>query len=383
MRSRSLCSSVALGMVMVLPSWQSIASPQPEPTKAAVQVTELVSGLRNPWALAFLPDGQMLITEKSGNLRVLNAEGQLSEPLDGTPEVADKGQGGLLDVVLSPSFEQDRFVYLSYAESDGKHAGTVVGRGRLAKDLTSLEAFTPFFHQEPKLSTGHHFGNRMVFAPDGMLYVALGENNQRSSSQDLDKLQGKIARLHPDGAIPDDNPFVGHLEARPEIWSYGHRNPQGMALNPWSGQLWAHEHGPRGGDEVNLIKSGRNYGWPLATYGINYTGFAIPEAKGQVLSGTEPPLFWWKRSPAISGMAFYDADRFPQWQHSLFIGALRDKALIRLTLDGDTVVAEERLLQERNERIRDVRQGPDGYVYVLTDSSNGSLLRIAPIDSDK
>lgn len=264
----------------------------------------------------------------------------------------------------------------------GVHAlAQQVGRGRLSADATALEDFRVLFRQAPKLSQGLHFGSRLVFDGKGHLFISLGENNQRPTAQELDKLQGKVVRLTVDGAVPPDNPFVGKAGARPEIWSYGHRNPQGMALNPWSGALWEHEHGPRGGDEINLVQPGKNYGWPLATYGINYSGQPIPEAKGETLPGMESPLYWWAKSPAISGMAFYDADRFPAWRHSLFIGALADQDLIRLTLDGDKVVAEERLLGERRARIRDVRQGPDGYVYVLTDASPGELLRLAPAQS--
>jgi glucose/arabinose dehydrogenase len=292
-----------------------------------------------------------------------------------------RGQGGLLDVALSPDFAKDRYVYLSYAESDGSKSGTAVGRGRLSADGAALEDFRVLFRQEPKLSSGLHYGSRLVFDRKGYLYISLGENNQRPTAQELGKLQGKVVRLKADGSVPPDNPFVGQAGARPEIWSYGHRNPQGMALNPWSGELWENEHGPRGGDEINLIRPGRNYGWPLATYGINYSGQPIPEAKGETLPGMEPPLYWWPRSPAISGMAFYDADRFPAWRNSVFIGALADQNLIRLTLDGDRVVAQERLLDDRKRRIRDVRQGPDGYVYVLTDASPGELLRVAPAES--
>ena len=368
-----------LGCTLAVSMGAALAAPQaPEPTQAEVDVTEVATGLNHPWALVFLPDGSMLITERSGTLRRLDPQMRLSEPLSGLPEVAVRGQGGLLDIALSPSFAEDRWVYLSYAESDGKKMGTAMGRGRLSEDASRLDDFSVLFRQEPKLSTGHHFGSRIVFAPDGFLYLALGENNQRATAQDLDKLQGKVVRLHPDGRIPDDNPFVGDKEARPEIWSYGHRNPQGFALNPWTQELWLHEHGPRGGDEINHVQAGLNYGWPLATYGINYTGFSIPEAEGTTVEGTEPPLLWWKRSPAISGMAFYNAERFTQWNASLFIGALRSQELIRLTLDGDKVLAEERLLHDRGDRIRDVRVGPDGYVYVLTDSPNGALLRLGP-----
>ena len=344
-----------------------------------LQLTEVVGGLEHPWALAFLPEGQgYLISERPGRLRLLDAQGRLHPPLGGVPAVFARGQGGLLDIALSPGFATDRLVYLSYAEADdeGQRAGTAVGRGRLKEDLSALEGFRVIFRQLPKLSEGIHFGSRMAFGADGQLYVSLGENNQRATAQQLDKLQGKLVRLQPGGGVPADNPFVGREGVRPEIWSYGHRNPQGLALNPWSGRLWLHEHGPRGGDEINIPKAGRNYGWPKATHGINYSFLPIPEAEGATVAGTEPPHHVWEKSPAISGMAFYSAERFPAWQHSLFIGALAGQALIRLQLQGDQVVHEERLLQDRGWRIRDVRQGPDGFLYLLTDAPDGKLVRL-------
>ncbi|NMY43000.1 PQQ-dependent sugar dehydrogenase [Pseudomonas sp. WS 5013] len=344
-----------------------------------LQLTEVAAGLEHPWALAFLPEGQgYLISERPGRLRLLDAQGRLHPPLGGVPAVFARGQGGLLDIALSPGFATDRLVYLSYAEADdeGQRAGTAVGRGRLKEDLSALEGFRVIFRQLPKLSEGIHFGSRMAFGADGQLYVSLGENNQRATAQQLDKLQGKLVRLQPGGGVPADNPFVGREGVRPEIWSYGHRNPQGLALNPWSGRLWLHEHGPRGGDEINIPKAGRNYGWPKATHGINYSFLPIPEAEGATVAGTEPPHHVWEKSPAISGMAFYSAERFPAWQHSLFIGALAGQALIRLQLQGDQVVHEERLLQDRGWRIRDVRQGPDGFLYLLTDAPDGKLVRL-------
>ena len=346
--------------------------------QGVLSVTVLLKDLQHPWSMAFLPAQQgLLITERPGRLRLLDAQGVLSAPLSGVPPVYAQGQGGLLDVVLSPDFAQDRWVYLAYAEAgeDGQ-AGTAVGRGRLAADNSGLEDFAVIFRQQPKLSSGAHFGGRLVFDGDGYLFITLGDNNQRPTAQDLDKLQGKVVRLHADGRVPADNPFVGQAGVRQEIWSYGHRNPQGAALNPRTGQLWTHEHGPRGGDEINIPLAGKNYGWPLATHGVNYSLLAIPEAQGKRVDGTEPPHHVWAKSPAISGMAFYDAERFAPWQNSLFIGALAGQALLRLQLDGDRVVQEERLLQERNARIRDVRQGPDGYLYVLTDAANGQLLRL-------
>lgn len=356
------------------------AEPRQFPSEqGSITATPIVSGLDHPWAVAFLPDKQgFLVTERPGALRFVSADGKLSAPLSGVPQVWAKGQGGLLDVVLSPDFKQDRMVYLSYAEGGGKGgtAGTAVGRGRLSEDLSGLKDFQVILRQEPKLSTSNHFGSRLVFDRDGYLFVTLGENNDRPTAQDLDKLQGKVVRIYPDGRVPDDNPFVGQPGARPEIWSYGQRNPQGAALNPWTGTLWEHEHGPRGGDEINIIERGKNYGWPLATHGINYSLLPIPEAQGKTAEGTVGPHHVWEKSPAISGMAFYDADRFQAWQHNLFIGALASQELIRLQIDGDKVVHEERLLGELKARIRDVRQGPDGFLYVLTDEADGVLYQV-------
>ncbi|MGC5698718.1 PQQ-dependent sugar dehydrogenase [Pseudomonas sp. NFXW11] len=372
----TLCAGALLGQV--LPA--AAANLQTFPSEQGnLRLTPLAQGLNHPWALAFLPDRQgLLVTERAGNLRLLGADGKLSAPLGGVPQVWAQGQGGLLDVALSPDFKQDRLVYLSYAEGGGQGgtAGTAVGRGRLAKDLGSLEDFQVIFRQEPKLSTGNHFGSRLVFDRDGYLFITLGENNNRPTAQDLDKLQGKVVRLYPDGRVPDDNPFVGQPGVRPEIWSYGQRNPQGAALNPWSGTLWEIEHGPKGGDELNIIERGKNYGWPLATHGIDYSGQPISEAVGQTAPGTVAPHHVWEKSPGISGMAFYDADRFKPWQHNLFIGALASRELIRLQFDGDRVVHEERLLGDLKARIRDVRQGPDGYLYILTDEDQGVLYKI-------
>ncbi|WP_439889172.1 PQQ-dependent sugar dehydrogenase [Pseudomonas sp. MBLB4123] len=376
MPARSALVLLALAAALLLPA-AALGREYPS-ERGIVQVEELLSGLEHPWALAFLPERQgLLLTERPGRLRLFDADGRLSAPIQGVPTVYARGQGGLLDVALSPDFATDRWVYLAYAEAGAqRRAGTAVGRGRLSADRRRLEDFEVIFRQLPKLSTGVHFGARLVFDRQGYLFIALGENNQRPTAQHLDKLQGKVVRLRPDGRVPDDNPFVDRAGARPEIWSYGHRNPQGAALNPWSGQLWVHEHGPRGGDEINIPRAGRNYGWPLATHGVNYSFLPIPEAQGETVAGTEPPHHVWEKSPAISGMAFYDGQRFPAWRHSLFIGALAGRVLLRLELDGDRVSHEERLLEALDARIRDVRQGPDGYLYVLTDSENGRLLRL-------
>ena len=372
----ALCASAMLTATLpvLAASAQEMKSEQ-----GTLEVTSIAKGLEHPWSVAFLPDRQgMLVTERPGNLRLVSPQGKVSSPISGVPKVWAKGQGGLLDVVLSPDFKQDRLIYLSYAEGGGQgdKAGTAVGRGRLSEDLTNLKDFTVIFRQEPKLSVGNHFGSRLVFDRDGYLFITLGENNDRPTAQDLDKLQGKVVRIYPDGKVPDDNPFVGHSGVRPEIWSYGVRNPQGAALNPWTGTLWENEHGPRGGDELNVIERGKNYGWPLATHGINYSGLPIPEAQGKTTEGTVGPRHFWEKSPGLSGMAFYDGDRFKAWQHNVFIGALVTQELIRLQFDGDKVVHEERLLGELNKRIRDVRQGPDGYLYVLTDEEDGGLYKV-------
>lgn len=355
-------------------------APYTYPESSALKVEVLQTKLDHPWSLAFLPDNRgILVTLRGGQLRLWQPGEGLSDPLTGVPKVWAQGQGGLLDVVLAPDFERSRRVWLSFAEADheGK-AGTAVGYGRLSDDLKHLQGFQTVFRQMPKLSTGNHFGGRMVFDGKGYLFIGLGENNQRSTAQDLDKLQGKVVRLTDEGKMPPDNPFVNRTDARPEIWSYGIRNPQGMAMNPWSDALWLNEHGPRGGDEINIPEKGKNYGWPIATWGINYSGLKIPEAKGEIVEGTEQPVFYWEKSPAVSGMAFYDRDTFAQWQHKLFIGALKDQDVIVLSVKGNQVTEDGRILRERGQRIRDVRVGPDGYLYVLTDESDGQLLKVSP-----
>jgi len=372
-----------LAAAALLPLLAHAAAEQQFPTEQGqITVSTVADGLRNPWALAFLPGGKdMLVTERPGNLRLVNAEGKVGPPINGVPKVWAEGQGGLLDVVLSPEFAKDRTLYLSYAEAgnDGK-AGTAVGRGQLSEDRARLENFNVIFRQQPKLSVGNHFGSRLVFDRNGYLFIALGENNQRPTAQDLDKLQGKIVRILPDGEVPKDNPFVGKNNVRPEIWSFGHRNQQGAALNPWTGKLWTHEHGPRGGDEINIPQAGKNYGWPIATHGINYSMLPIPEAKGEHVDGMVDPHHVWEKSPGISGMAFYDGPTFKAWDHNLFIGALATQELIRLQLEGDKIVHEERLLGDLKARIRDVRVGPDGYLYVLTDDKDGLLLKVGLSD---
>lgn len=336
----------------------------------------VATGLVNPWSLAFLPDGRMLVTERPGRLRYVSKSGELSAPISGVPAVFATGQGGLLDVALSPDFAKDSMIYLSYAEAaeDGEHGGTAVARGRLQGN--ALVGVKRIYQQQPKLSTGAHFGSRLVFDGKGHLFITQGENNQRPLAQDLTKLQGKLVRLNLDGGIPDDNPFVGREDARPEIYSYGHRNMQGAAINPRSKVLWTSEHGPRGGDELNIPQASRNYGWPIITYGINYSGLKIPEAIGTTKEGMEQPVHYWAKSPGLSGMAFATAKS--AWQGNLFQGSLAERNLIRLELDGDKVGHEERLLTDMAQRVRDVREGPDGAIYVLTDETDGKLLKLTP-----
>lgn len=363
---------------------RSVQDPSPAAQTSEKQdfsVSEQVVGLDHPWSLAFLPGGGMLVTERPGRLRRIGADGSVSAPIRGLPDIFVDGQAGLLDVALSPRYAQDGWVYLAFAEPNfrGNKAGTAVVRGKLSGD--GLIDTAVVYRQEPKLSHGTHVGARLVFDDAGNLFVTHGDNRVgAATAQELDKLSGKIVRIRPDGSVPADNPFVSKAGARGEIWSYGHRNVQGAALHPVTRQLWATEHGPMGGDELNLPKAGLNYGWPVITHGVDYSGRPVPGSTGSAAPGMEPPHHVWKVSPGLSGMAFYTGDALPGWKGNLFLGALASKALIRLELDGDRVVHEERLLGDRNQRIRDVRQGPEGTLYVLVDAPapDGKLLKIAP-----
>ena len=342
-----------------------------------LEITTVASGLVNPWALAFLTDGRMLVTERPGRMRIVSSEGQLSPPLKGVPEVWASGQGGLLDVVTDQGFAQNRTIFFCYAERSGGGGRTAIARAKLNDGSGRLDELKIIFRQEGPLSSGNHYGCRIAQASDGNLFVALGEHySGRDEAQKLGNHLGKIIRITPDGAAPVDNPYLGRDGAKPEIWSYGHRNEQGLAINPASGELWATEHGPRGGDEVNIIGKGKNYGWPVIGYGIDYSGAKIHDATAK--DGMEQPIKNWVPSIAPSGMAFYTAKLFPKWTGSLFTGALAGKMLVRLSLDGNKVTGEERLLQNLNERIRDVRQGPDGALWLLTDNSAGRILRVSP-----
>ncbi len=357
------------------------ATPAPAPAGSApasaaqggLEVTTVAQGLEHPWGLAFLPDGRMLVTERPGRLRIVSADGALSAPLAGVPEVAAKGQGGLLDVAIDPDFGTDPWVYLSFSEPGKGGSGTSVARGRLSGE--SLVDVAVIFRQEPKLESGQHFGSRLVFDREGRLYVTSGDRGDWDNPQRLDRGQGKIFRINRDGSIPADNPFVGRDDAIPAVWSYGHRNVQGAALHPGTGRLWQTEHGARGGDEINIPAAGLNYGWPVITLGVNYSGQPIGSGAKEA-PGMEQPIHSWTPSIAPSGLAFYTSDRFPAWKDSLFVGALVFQRIVRLQLDGDTVVSEEPLLVDLGERIRDVRAGPDGYLYLLTDDAKGKLLRV-------
>lgn len=355
---------------------QAPRSPTPTSVPGVVRAETVGRGLERPWALAFLPDGRMLVTERPGRLRMVGKDGNISAPLAGVPAVQARGQGGLLDVTLDPRFGENRLIYLSYAEpGDGGTAGTAVARGRFGED--GLESVRVLYQQRPKVSGSSHFGSRLVFARDGTLFVTQGERySYRDGAQDLASGLGKIVRIHPDGTVPADNPFVGRAGVLPEIWSYGHRNVQGAALHPETGRLWIVEHGPRGGDELNRPEAGKNYGWPVITYGREYWGPKIGE--GTAKPGMEQPLYYWDPVIAPSGLLFYTGDGIPDWKGSLLIGSLRPGLLVRLRLANGRVVQEDRYLGDLDERIRDVRQGPDGFPYLLTDRDDGRILRVVP-----
>ncbi len=350
-------------------------SPTPSYTAGVVSVETVAGGLENPWGMAFLPDGRMLVTERPGRLRIVTGDGKLSAPLTGVPAVYARGQGGLLDVEIDPDFASNRLVYLTYAEPGPDGAGTSAARGRLTD--AGLSDVQVIYRQRPKVEGGGHYGSRLVFATDGALFITQGDRmDYRERAQDLTMGMGKIVRIHPDGRIPIDNPFIDHATAQKEIWSYGHRNVQGAARHPETGQLWTVEHGARGGDELNHPEPGLNYGWPVITYGRDYSGFRIGE--GNVKSGMEQPVYYWDPVIAPSGMAFYTGDRYAGWAGSILIGSLSPGGLVRLTLADGRVTEETRYLGEIRERIRDVVQGPDGFVYLLTDSRAGRVLRVVP-----
>jgi glucose/arabinose dehydrogenase len=380
--ARSLFAPLALLALAACGSAQAPAqgpaqrSPTPASTPGVVRTETVAEGLENPWALAFLPDGRILVTERPGRLRIVERDGRLSAPLAGVPAVHARNQGGLLDVAVDPRFGENRLVYLSYAEpaEDGT-AGTAVARGTLG--AAGLENVQVIYRQRPKLRGDGHFGSRLVFRRDGTLWITQGDRQgYRERAQDLSQGMGKIMRVNADGTVPRDNPFVGREGAQPEIWSYGHRNVQAAAIHPETGELWTVEHGARGGDELNNPQAGRNYGWPVITYGRDYSGMSIGE--GVAKEGMEQPVYYWDPVIAPSGMAFYTGDMYPGWKGSILIGSMSPGALVRLTMEGGRVAREERYLGELRERIRDVQQGPDGHIYVVTDNAKGRVLRVVP-----
>ena len=342
--------------------------------KAAYRLATLSRDLEQPWSIAFLPDGRLLITERPGRLRLFS-NGRLERtPLGGVPKVYASNQGGLLDVCLHPEFVRNRVLYLSYSAEGAGGGATVVARAEFTDG--GLRGVTPIFEALPRTSGGLHFGSRIAFDRDGLMYVTTGERYQMRRAQDLGDLGGKVIRLRDDGSVPSDNPFVGRPGARPEIFSYGHRNPQGLAMNPETGRMWLVEHGPRGGDELNLLTSGANYGWPIVTHGIDYSGAKISDHKS--LPGLQDPVRVWVPSISPSGLCFYTGQRFPGWRGSVFTGALSNEALFRIELDGERYRGEERLLAGRLPYIRDVRQGPDGLLYLVTHVNDGGLFRVEP-----
>lgn len=346
-------------------------------------VVTVAKGLANPWGITFLPDGNILVTERAGRLRIVSADGTLSAPVTGLPEMVVAKQGGLLDVALDPDFAQNNLIYWSYAQPrPNNQTNTAVARGRLVRNGNQprVENVQVIFEQAPSMESQLHYGGRLVFARDGTLFVTLGERSivpGRMQAQDLGGLLGKIVRINRDGTIPADNPFVGRAGVRPEIWSYGHRNVEGAALNPATGELWAVEHGTRGGDELNIVRKGKDYGWPTIAYGIEYNGDTITGGATQK-AGMEQPIYYWDPVIATGGMLFYTGSLFPQWKDNLFVTGLGSKSLVRLVLNGEKIVGEERFLTDRGKRIRQVKQGPDGAIYVLTDEADGEILKLVP-----
>ena len=342
-----------------------------------LRIVKIVSGLEHPWGHTFLPDNRIIITERPGRLRIVESGHLNPEPVAGLPAIAARGQGGLLDVALHPNFVTNQLVYLSYSAAGASGVGTEVARGKLVGNR--LEDVEVIFRMTPKSKTGKHFGSRLIFDREGYLYITLGDRGEKKRAQLSDDHAGSVIRLHDDGRVPADNPFVGRQGWQSEKFTLGHRNMQGAAIHPETGEVWTHEHGPQGGDEVNIIRPGINYGWPMITYGVNYvTGTQIGE--GTHKAGMAQPLYYWIPSIAPSGMTFYAGDKFPRWQGNLFVGALKDQMLVRLSLNGEKVVSEERLFKNLLGRIRDVSQGPDGYIYLLTDEADGMLVRIEPVD---
>ena len=365
-----------IGTAACFNTWAQDRSSVINSEKQAFRLVTLLNGLENPWSLAFLPDGRMLVTERAGRLRLVSQDFKLNpKPIEGLPEVVAQGQGGLFDVVLHPQYAQNGWVYWAYNAPGPGGWGTALARGRLQDHrMTEVQVL---FSMQPKTRSGHHFGGRIVFDQAGMLYLTLGDRGDKGRAQKMDDHAGSVIRLHDDGRIPANNPFVSRAGVLAEKWTLGNRNMQGAALHPKTGELWTHEHGPQGGNEVNVMRSGLNYGWPIITYGVNY-GLGTKIGEGQAKAGLVQPLHVWVPSIAPSGMAFVSGTQFPHWQGDLLVGALRGQMLVRLSLDGEKVLGEERLLQGRS-RLRDVRMGPDGFVYLLTDEAQGALLRLEPV----
>jgi glucose/arabinose dehydrogenase len=350
--------------------------------QARIEVSTIAKGLDHPWGIAYLPDGSLLVTERSGALRRVDERGTLGKPIKGVPEVDARGQGGLLDITLHPNFAQNRVLFLSFSEPGEGGNSTAVARAQLSEDHSKLNDLRVIFSQKPKLDSTKHYGSRIVFDREGKIYVGLGERSHEQFSrqaQDLNSHLGKVIRLNEDGSVPPDNPFVGRQDVLPEIWSYGHRNIQAAALHPASGKFWEIEHGPKGDDEVNIPKPGKNYGWPVMSHGVNYDGTPVGIGRKDA-PGMEKPIYTWTPVIAPSGMMFYSGKAFPEWKGDLFVGGLRATALVRLELDGEKVVGEERLLRDLGYRIRDVTESPEGAIVVITDEDNGRIIRISPGD---
>lgn len=369
----ALCLSLAL----ILP-FSSAHAIDVSTASGKISVNTIATGLKNPWGFAILPNGSFLVTERPGNLRIVETNGTIGAPISGLPKILDKGQGGLLDVVLAPDFATSKKIYFSYSEPTDKGDANSTAVSFATLNGNKLENVTRVFSQKPKIDSAAHFGSRLVWAPDGTLFITLGERySQKEDAQTLNNHHGKVVRINADGTVPKNNPFVNTPGALPEIWSYGHRNMQGAAINPISQQLWTGEHGPQGGDELNLDQAGKNYGWPVITYGENYGGGKIGE--GTEKAGMEQPLKYWVPSIATAGFIFYTGDKFPAWKNNILLTSLKARTLVRLTLDGTKVLKEERLLtKEINERLRHIVQGPDGLVYLISDEDKGSIYQLSP-----
>ncbi len=367
--------AAALSLSLALPV--AYAKPVEVKTEAGtIQVNVIAEGLENVWGMAFLPDGSMLVNERAGRMRIVTADGKIGKPLTGLPEIVAQGQGGLLDVVIAPDFATSKKIYFSYSEPGKGGNSTAVSSATL--NGNALENVTRIFSQQPKVNSNNHFGSRLVWAPDGTLFITLGDRySEKDKAQTLDNHQGKVVRINADGSVPKDNPFVKTPGALPEIWSFGHRNMQGAAINPITKELWTGEHGPQGGDELNIDRAAKNYGWPVITYGENYGGGKIGE--GTHKEGMEQPTYKWVPSIATAGFIFYTGDKFPKWKNNILLASLREQTLVRLVLDGDKIVKEERMLQkEIGQRLRSIVQGPDGLIYLATDEGKGKILQVSP-----